>query len=93
MPTETASGGTILAPDEAFAALGNETRMAILQALWDSRDPLSFSDLRDAIGIQDPGRFHYHLSHLTDHFVRKSGKGYVLRAAGNTSFGPSWQGR
>lgn len=76
------SDGTVLAPDEAFAVLGNETRMDILRTLWEMEEPLSFSDLRDAIGARDPGRFHYHLDQLTDHFVKQTDTQYKLQGAG-----------
>ena len=48
-------------PAEAFALLGNETRMDILQALWEAHDPfaerngLAFSGLFDRVGITDSG--------------------------------------
>ena len=77
-------GATTLAPGDAFAALGNETRMSILRSLWDSEGPLTFSALQDATGINDPGRFHYHLDQLTTHFVEQSDEGYDLRGAGES---------
>lgn len=79
-----ANGGetTRLSPDEAFGALGNRTRMDILHALGDAGEPLSFSELRARVGIGDSGQFNYHLDRLTGHFVRKTGEGYRLGAAG-----------
>jgi DNA-binding transcriptional ArsR family regulator len=70
------------APDEAFATLGNETRMAILGALGDSGGPLSFSELHDRVEVADSGQFNYHLDRLVDHFVRRSDEGYELQRAG-----------
>jgi DNA-binding transcriptional ArsR family regulator len=70
------------APDEAFAALGNETRMAILRALGEAGTSLSFSELRDRVGVRDSGQFNYHLDRLVGHFVRRSDEGYELRRAG-----------
>ncbi|WP_435334129.1 ArsR/SmtB family transcription factor [Haloarchaeobius sp. TZWWS8] len=76
-------------PDEhaygqAFALLGNETRVAILHELWRSlgEGPVSFSDLRERVGMRDSGQFNYHLTKLTDAFVRKTDDGYSLRFAG-----------
>ena len=72
---------TGITPSEAFAILGNETRMAILQALWERRaEPIAFSELRGAVGI-DKGNFNYHLGEL-GHFVRRSDDGYELRETG-----------
>jgi DNA-binding transcriptional ArsR family regulator/DNA-directed RNA polymerase subunit RPC12/RpoP len=72
------------APGEAFATLGNETRVAILRELWAAarEGPLSFSELRERVGTRDSGQFNYHLTKLCDRFVRKTDEGYTLRAAG-----------
>ena len=71
-------------PGEAFATLGNETRVAILRELWAvSREgPIPFSELRERVGTRDSGQFNYHLTKLCDRFVRKTDEGYTLRAAG-----------
>jgi ribosomal protein S27AE len=71
-----------LSPDEAFAVLGNDTRMEILQALVAADGPLSFSEPRDAVGMRDSGQFNYHLAEVEGHFVRKTDDGYRLRQAG-----------
>ncbi|WP_135366289.1 winged helix-turn-helix domain-containing protein [Halosimplex halophilum] len=71
-----------LSPDEAFEVLGNETRVAILSALGGADEPVSFSALRDRVGMADSGRFNYHLDRLTGHFVRNREAGYELRRAG-----------
>ncbi|WP_436929378.1 winged helix-turn-helix domain-containing protein [Halosimplex halobium] len=71
-----------LSPDEAFEVLGNETRVAILSALGGADDPVSFSALRNRVGMADSGRFNYHLDRLTGHFVSKRAAGYELRRAG-----------
>ncbi|WP_115865454.1 winged helix-turn-helix domain-containing protein [Halorussus litoreus] len=71
-----------IAATEAFAILGNETRMDVLRALWEADEPRSFADLRAAVAPNDRGNFSYHLGKLTDHFVRKTGEGYDLRFAG-----------
>ncbi|MUV90176.1 helix-turn-helix domain-containing protein [Halapricum sp. CBA1109] len=71
-----------LSPDEAFAALGNETRVRILRVLGDEDDPLSFSALYDEMEMRDSGQFNYHLDKLVGHFVRKTEEGYELDRAG-----------
>ncbi|WP_458187142.1 ArsR/SmtB family transcription factor [Haladaptatus sp. NG-WS-4] len=72
-----------LSPDEAFAVLGDETRIAILRVLFENAtEPMSFSELRDAVGMRDSGQFNYHLGKLVEQFVRKTDEGYRLRLAG-----------
>lgn len=71
-----------LSPDEAFGLLGNEVRMSILRHLGQADGPMSFSELRAAVGVDDPGRFNYHLDQLVDHFIRRSEDGYALRRPG-----------
>ncbi|EJN58264.1 ArsR/SmtB family transcription factor [Halogranum rubrum] len=72
-----------VAPADAFGAIANETRLAILRALWEAPErPVSFSELRASVGMRDSAQFNYHLRQLTDHFVRKTDEGYSLRAAG-----------
>ncbi|WP_439028277.1 ArsR/SmtB family transcription factor [Haloarchaeobius sp. DT45] len=85
-PSEDVSHGA------AFALLGNETRVAILRELWKTatEGPVPFSELRERVGMRDSGQFNYHLTKLTDTFVRKvepeddeDGEGgYTLRYAG-----------
>jgi len=48
-------GTSTLPPDDAFAVLGNETRMEILRALGDADGPLPFSELHDRVGTRDSG--------------------------------------
>lgn len=72
---------------DAFAVLSDETRVAILDVLGDARtDPerwgLSYSDLREAVGVRDKGRFNYHLGKLVGRFVWKVDDRYVLDNAG-----------
>jgi len=71
-----------LSPNDAFATLGNETRLGILQILGRADGDLSFSELRDRVGVADSGQFNYHLEQLVGHFVRKTDEGYQLRRAG-----------
>lgn len=72
-----------LSPDEAFVALGDETRIQALQVLGRSESPLSFTDLRKRVGMSDPGQFNYHLDNLRGHFVRQVGDDYALRESGS----------
>lgn len=70
-------------PDEAFALLGNETRVQILRELGATDDgTLSFSELRDRVGIERGQNFNYHLNRLLGHFVGKVDDQYQLRPAG-----------
>ena len=71
-----------LAPDEAFAVLGNEVRIEILRTLADAGEPLSFSGLFDQVEYDTASNFSYHLDKLTQHFVRKTDEGYGLTRAG-----------
>lgn len=69
---------------DAFGILGNETRLAILLALWEDFDSfadeegLSFSALYDRVGVSDSGNFTYHLDQLQGPFVEQSDAGYTL---------------
>lgn len=80
--SEDDTSGETLPPDDAFAALGNETRVDILRVLGEHGDPLPFSELYDEIDLRDSGQFNYHLEKLVGHFVRKTEEGYALERAG-----------
>lgn len=82
MAAESDPEGSTLSPDDAFAVLGNETRMKILRSLSEADGPVAFSELRDRVGIQDSGQFNYHLGELDGHFVHKTERGYKLRQPG-----------
>lgn len=74
---------TTLSPEDAFATLGNGTRIAVLRSLGNAEGgPLSFGELPDAVDMRDSGQFNYHLDKLTGHFVEKTDEGYELRRAG-----------
>jgi transposase-like protein/DNA-binding transcriptional ArsR family regulator len=87
-PLEAAAGTAGPHAVEAFELLSDETRLAILLALWEAYDPdvennaVSFSQLFDRVGVRDSGNFSYHLDKLVDHFVEKTGDGYRLRNSG-----------
>jgi len=75
-------------PDETFALLGNAIRVSILRALAENPDGArSFSELREAVGERDSGKFNYHLRKLTDQFVKHTDAGYELSLAGRQVVG------
>ena len=84
----TAVGAAGRHATEAFALLGNETRLAILLALWEQYDPhttdnaVTFSEIFDRVEYDDPGNFSYHLQRLTDQFIRQDpgSEAYELRS-------------
>lgn len=80
-------------PEDPFKALGNETRLEILRVLYQRMqetgsgpggEPLPYSDLREAVGVEDKGNFNYHLRQLDGQFVTDRGDedGYRLTFAG-----------
>nr|WP_303645306.1 ArsR family transcriptional regulator [Salinirubrum litoreum] len=83
-----------MSPAEAFAILGDRTRLSIIRVLWmadrfhtyedidNSASTMSFSELRTRVDVSDNGRFNYHLSKLVPQFVRKMDGGYRLSGAG-----------
>lgn len=89
-PLDAAAGAAGPHATEAFALLGNETRLAILLALWEAYDPasndnvVSFSELYEQVDYDDAGNFSYHLDRLDGQFVRKRAEpdGYELRDTG-----------
>lgn len=74
-------------PEATFSLLGNETRVAILHALVGAEEPVSFSTLRERVGVSDSGKFNYHLGKLADSFVRRTAEGYELTLAGGQIVG------
>jgi ribosomal protein S27AE len=83
-----------LSPDQAFAILGNKIRLEIIRVLWragaayeyddgsDTVEVVSYSELQNEVGVDDNGKFNYHLSELAPHFVRRTDDGYRLSSAG-----------
>lgn len=73
---------------DAFAAIGNEHRIAILQTLQTAyqhgETPLAYSELLDRSSLGDSGQFNYHLQQLLDRFVTERSDGYALTYAGRT---------
>lgn len=80
--TDSETDQATLSADDAFGALGNATRMQILQSLGDADGPLTFSQLREAVGMRDSGQFNYHLDKLLGRFVEQGEEGYRLRQTG-----------
>lgn len=75
-------------PAAVFELLGDETRLEIVRALarlsseqW-VLDSVGYSDLREAVGVEDGGRFNYHLQKLRGAIVRKHGEEYCLTGSG-----------
>lgn len=70
---------------DAFGAVGNEHRVAILRSLMDAHrndeSPLTYSALKSRVGMRDSGRFNYHLQMLVGRFVTET-DGYRLTHAG-----------
>lgn len=88
-PMDAGEGGEVEHdPTAVFDALGDETRLAIVQELADRRRKgydwtgATFSELRKAVGVRDAGRFNYHLDKLVGTFVVKDGDEYVLTTGG-----------
>lgn len=81
MPAEGTDSS--LGTAEAFEIIGNETRLGILRALVTSDEKaVPFSALREQVGVDDSGRFNYHLQQLTGHFLEKTDGGYTLQYPG-----------
>lgn len=75
-------GATMLSPQDAFAVLGDEARLGILQTLGEADEPLAYSELFERIDYDDSSNFSYHLDKLVGHFVGKTDEGYTLRRPG-----------
>lgn len=73
---------------DGLSVLANPLRLRILLALSETRQPdweqrgMSYSDLRAAVGVEDGGRFNYHLDELRGRFVGNEDGHYWLSAAG-----------
>lgn len=74
-----------LSPEAVFKIIGNETRLAILDALWGPKKTgqMGFAALRKTVGMRDGSQFNFHLKKLVDGgFVEKLDETYSLRQAG-----------
>lgn len=84
MPGSGEGDAETLTPEEAFRLFGHDLRIDVLLALWRAPDhSLSYSELREAVGERDSGKFNYHLSKLVDRFVEHADDEYRLRYAGH----------
>ena len=87
-PLTTAAGAVGPETTEAFGLLANETRLAIMLALWEAYDPhaednaVGFTELRGRVGIRQGAQFNYHLDKLVGVFVDSTDGGYRLRPVG-----------
>lgn len=87
-PLEAAAGAAGSQAVDSFKLLSNETRLAILLALWEAYDPhaednsVPFATLYDRVSVRDSGTFTYHLDKLVGHFVEETADGYQLRNSG-----------
>lgn len=102
-PLETVAGRIGKHTVDAFEILGNDTRLAILLALWEAKDPgppfadssepaVSFSELRDRVGMRDSGQFNYHLDKLVGTFIEQIDEGYELTTAAERILGAVFAG-
>jgi hypothetical protein len=73
---------TRLSPDDAFSALGSETRVRILRELGAAEESLAFSELYERLDLSDSAQFNYHLDKLLGHFVHKVDDEYALASPG-----------
>lgn len=68
---------------DTLGLLSDETRVRIVLALEAApEEGLRFSELRERSGVEDAGRFNYHLEQLRGNLVGKSGKTYRLTPTG-----------
>lgn len=79
-------GGDRAAVREAFAVLAHDIRLDIVVALLENwagvhTEPQSYSDLMDAVGMEDSGKFNYHLDRLRGIYVDEVEGGYVPTAS------------
>lgn len=96
VPDSTPEGETVevvredrQSPEDSFAVVGNETRLSILRVLHERVDvadrtdyTVPFTELREAVGEEDSGKFSYHLNQLLGEFVEKRPEGYAIRYPG-----------
>ena len=68
---EAGDGGASADADDAFAALGSETRLRTIRTLAAAEEPPTFTDLFEASDEETTAGFAYHLRQLTDRYVRK----------------------
>lgn len=85
--SETAAAEIVSDPSDAFQALGNETRMGILDTMLERTDEtetgVTFSELFEASTVDTSAGFAYHLEQLVGPYLAKDGdEHYELTYAG-----------
>lgn len=70
---------------DALSVLAHDIRLDIVLALLEGwagvhTEPQRYSELMDAVGMADSGKFNYHLDKLRDVYVEKVEEGYVPTA-------------
>lgn len=86
--------------EATFSLVANDIRLDILRTLWNiyTDDPtpepehVSFSTLKERVGLRDSGQFHYHLNELVPRFVTHYEDGYTLTYAGAKIVGAGLSG-
>ena len=88
-PLEAAARTVGIDTTDALELLADETRLAILLALWEEHEPhaddaVPFSRLFDRVDYDNRGNFSYHLEKLEGQFVTQHTErgGYELRTSG-----------
>ncbi|RDI69836.1 ArsR/SmtB family transcription factor [Halopelagius longus] len=85
---ESAAGTDESVDADPFSVLSNETRLRILDTLYEQTnatglaDGCSYSTLRTRAAVADKGNFNYHLDVLRNGFVEKAGDEYRLTFSG-----------
>jgi DNA-directed RNA polymerase subunit RPC12/RpoP len=90
--SDTSGEIDVPAAEDAFAVLADDIRLAVMRELYAADGPLSFSELRRRVGVDDSGGFNYHLGKLTDHFVERGADGYELRTGAERILGAVFAG-
>lgn len=70
---------------EIFSVLASQTRLQILEHAYTYRyreqDAITYAELKERVGIEDSGKFNYHLDKLRGRFLKEAvpwnGSGYV----------------
>ena len=88
-PVEAAARTVGIDTTDALKLLADETRLAILLALWEEHEPhaddaVPFSQLFERVDYDNRGNFSYHLEKLEGRFVTQHTErgGYELRTSG-----------
>ena len=85
-PGEMGTAEDRAAVRDAFSLLAHDIRLDIVLALLENwaavfTEPQSYSDLMAAVGMEDSGKFNYHLDRLRGVYVEQVEDGYVPTAS------------